>query len=131
VDDLSSSAENGVARIKAGELDIWDVRVEHLVMDKETTMNSPEKEVAKCRGCGLELRGKSYCYGGSAYHPKTGEPCKINFYGGYVCSEGCDFKSSLELERTMPGHRCSDTRLSQGAKEHYDRNWRESPWKVG
>lgn len=54
-------------------------------------------EVATCRGCRMELRGKPYYMGGSAYHPRTGEQCKVNRYGGYVCSESCDQRATKEM----------------------------------
>ena len=57
---------------------------------------------AICRGCRQVLRGKAYCLGGSAYHPRTGERCKVNHYGGFVCSPECDRKASLEQLRDMP-----------------------------
>lgn len=59
---------------------------------------------AVCRGCGLILRGKPYFMGGFAYHPRTGERCPANFFGGFVCSEQCDRAASLEQEQSMPGH---------------------------
>jgi hypothetical protein len=59
---------------------------------------------AVCRGCGLELRGKAYYLGGHAFHPNTGAQAKVNYYGGYVCSESCDRRAHLELEQSMPGH---------------------------
>ena len=60
-------------------------------------------EVAKCRGCGLELEGKPYYMGGRAYHPVTKKQCLTNAYGGFVCSETCDLRAARELEGTMPG----------------------------
>lgn len=59
---------------------------------------------AVCRGCGRVLRGKPYFMGGFAYHPITGKRCPANFFGGFVCSEQCDRKASLEQEQSMPGH---------------------------
>lgn len=82
-----------------------------------------EKEKAKCRGCGMTLIGDDYMYGGSALHPYTKEQCKINFYGGFVCSYSCDKKSSLELERTMPGHRRDQMEVGQYAGQSLKRNW--------
>lgn len=79
---------------------------------------------AVCRGCGMQLRGKDYRFGGSAYHPITGERCKVNHYGGYVCSEGCDRNSSLRLEMDMPGHSYDQTSLSCFAAESLKKNWR-------
>jgi len=85
---------------------------------KEVTEN------AECRGCRMELRGTPYYMGGSAYHPITGEMCKVNFYGGYVCSESCDRRSSQELEDTMPGHDSGGS-LSCHAKNSLNDNWEE------
>lgn len=78
---------------------------------------------ATCRGCGRELIGKPYSYGGSAYHPVTKEACKHNHYGGYVCSKACDRRACLELERTMPG--CAgQMRITSYAEEKVRKNWR-------
>jgi hypothetical protein len=82
------------------------------------------EEKATCRGCGKELIGKPYFMGGGAYMPKTMEPVKVNFYGGYVCSENCDRNASLELERTMPGHTARQSSLSTMAHEHLKKNLR-------
>jgi hypothetical protein len=82
------------------------------------------QDKATCRGCGKELIGKPYYMGGGAYMPKTMEPCKVNFYGGYVCSEACDFNTSLAHERTMPGHTHSQASLSSFAQQDYNKNWR-------
>lgn len=61
---------------------------------------------AVCRGCGQALRGKPYHMGGDAYVPldRGGGRAKVNHYGGFVCSEGCDYRSALRLEQSMPGH---------------------------
>ena len=61
-------------------------------------------EQAVCRGCGMKLIGKAYHYGGFAIHPRTGDQVKNNYYGGFVCSEGCDRRAHLEQEESMPGH---------------------------
>jgi hypothetical protein len=81
-----------------------------------------EKEQAVCRGCGLPLKGHAYMYGGDAYHPRTGDRCNVNFYGGYVCSEDCDRRASRELEADMPGGP-KGVHLSSGAQESLRRNW--------
>ena len=62
-------------------------------------------DTAECRGCGKTLSGKPYYTGGNAYDPVTGKQAKVNFYGGYVCSRECDYRASLALEQSMPGHR--------------------------
>lgn len=81
------------------------------------------KERATCRWCKRELDGVAYCYGGLAYHPETEEQCKVNHYGGYVCSYMCDFNASLELEQSMPGHGPKQRTLGSGAAERLRRNW--------
>jgi len=85
-------------------------------------MSARDDTVARCRGCGRELRGKPYWMGGSAYHPDTGEQAKVNFYGGFVCSRGCDRRASLELEDSMPGAGRSTT-LSTYAQQRLESNW--------
>lgn len=80
-------------------------------------------EKAVCRGCGKELIGNPYYMGGHAYMPKTMERCKVNFYGGFVCSSACDKNASLELERTMPGHNQRQMHLSCGSHAHWIKNW--------
>jgi hypothetical protein len=66
-------------------------------------MTKDQNETAVCRGCGRKLNGKPYYMGGAAYHPETGERCKVNHYGGFVCSRQCDKRASHELENSMPG----------------------------
>ena len=83
-------------------------------------------EKARCRGCRRELRGKPYYMGGVAYHPETGERCPINFYGGYVCSKGCDHNASLDLESSMPGHTYSQETIGSYAQESLEQNWPSS-----
>ena len=81
------------------------------------------QEKAKCRGCGAVLSGKAYCYGGAAYLD-NGDRAKVNHYGGFVCSESCDIKSSRELEDSMPGATTTGNRsLSCFAKISLNRNW--------
>lgn len=74
----------------------------------------------------MTLRGTDYCYGGADYHPQTGARCKVNYYGGYVCSRSCDHRSSLELEQSMPGHGWDQKRLGQAAQRSLDSNWPEN-----
>lgn len=81
------------------------------------------RDPAVCRGCGQVLKGDAYMYGGHAFHPSTGEQCKTNFYGGFVCSEGCDRRASLEQESSMPGARGPARHLSGQAAAHLRRNW--------
>lgn len=82
-----------------------------------------EQTVATCRGCNRELSGKPYYMGGSAYDPKTRERCKVNFYGGFVCSRECDYKASRDLEQTMPGHTGRSQTLSCHAQRSLNNNW--------
>ena len=81
-------------------------------------------EVAACRNCGMTLIGLPYYKGGAAYHPETKERCKINFYGGYVCSHNCDIKASTSLEMSMPGG-TPFTTLSTQASRNLESNWKE------
>lgn len=79
-------------------------------------------EQATCRGCGMVLRGKPYYMGGHAFHPRTGEQCKVNHYGGFVCSEQCDRNASVRQHASMPG--CAGaTRPDCYAAERIRRNW--------
>lgn len=82
-----------------------------------------DKDPAVCRGCGMLLRGDDYRYGGWAYHPDTNEQCKVNHYGGFICSSECDRRASLVLERTMPGHDGSQSNLGCHSRRSYNRNW--------
>lgn len=78
---------------------------------------------AVCRGCRRTLRGKPYHMGGDAYLP-DGSQAKFNHYGGFVCSEDCDHRASLEQERSMPGHGDTQTSIGCYARESLNRNWR-------
>lgn len=69
---------------------------------------SDETDHAVCRGCGKELIGRAYQFGGSAYDPVTKKRCQINHYGGFVCSRRCDENVSLRVLRSMPG--CGDAK---------------------
>lgn len=89
-----------------------------------TPKNEIRKIQAKCRGCGRILIGKPYAYSSIAYHPETGERVKINYYGGFVCSEQCDIRACLELERSMPGHTSDQKTLDSNAQRAVDRNWK-------
>jgi hypothetical protein len=82
------------------------------------------REKATCRRCRMELKGDAYMYGGSAYHPRTGERCPSNHYGGFVCSPECDYRASLDLEQTMPGHGTNQRSIGCYAQASYDRNWK-------
>jgi ribosomal protein L34E len=85
--------------------------------------NNELPEVATCRGCGKVLKGRPVYTGQAVYHPDTNERCKVNFYGGHVCSPECDRRSSLELERTMPGHTANQSSLSCQALADWKKNW--------
>lgn len=79
---------------------------------------------ATCRGCGRKLIGKPYYMGGGAILPGPKmEPARVNVYGGYVCSEDCDRRASLDMEQSMPGHG-GQTRLSSYAAESLRKNWK-------
>lgn len=84
-----------------------------------------DEATAKCRGCGMALRGKPYHLGGNAYHPRTGEQAKSNFFGGYVCSYSCDRRVSLDMLSSMPGAGPA-VRLDSGTQASLNRNWSES-----
>lgn len=89
-----------------------------------------ELDGAECRGCHRKLIGRNYCYGGRAYVPdangRPGKEAKKNYYGGYVCSRSCDFRSSLELEQSMPGHGLHQKQLGQSAQRSLEANWGDS-----
>lgn len=94
-------------------------------------MSAPKMEGAKCRGCGRALFGKDYCFGGRAYVPNAAGECtyreaKRNYYGGFVCSRDCDFRASLELERSMPGHDWHQKHLGQSAQRSLESNWSDA-----
>lgn len=86
-------------------------------------LSTSELAGAVCRGCGRKLQGHPYHLGGPAYHPETGERCRINHYGGFVCSPLCDYNSSLWLEQSMPGHDGNQKTIGCFAQKSYDRNW--------
>lgn len=80
-------------------------------------------EYAVCRGCGKRLNGKPFWAGGFAYDPQTKKEAKTCFYGGYVCSKSCDYKASLELEQTMPGHGYEQKRVIPSTASAIERKW--------
>lgn len=77
----------------------------------------------KCRGCGKPLNGTGL-QGSSVYDPETKTEAKWNYYGGWVCSERCDYNSSLRLEQSMPWH-TGQRNLSAGSSsyESVKKNW--------
>ena len=79
---------------------------------------------AKCRNCGKLLRGKPYHMGGGAYLPldEGGGRAKSNHYGGYVCSQRCDYRAALSLEQSMPGH-LGQTRLTGDLARRISERW--------
>ena len=85
-------------------------------------------EHATCRHCGKVLIGKNYCFGGAAHIPNAqgglGARAPINYYGGYVCSRSCDYRASLSLEESMPGH-AGQRNLNGPAMERVNSNWGE------
>ena len=83
-------------------------------------------EVVQCRGCRRVLEGKPYYLGGRAYMPETGEEAKVNFYGGFVCSESCDRRTCIEMESNFPGAGIA-TRPGQLSGAKIKSNWEEKP----
>ncbi len=85
---------------------------------------------ATCRGCGRLLDGDAYMYGGRAFVPhedaRKRREAKACHYGGFVCSESCDRRACLELERTMPGHGSDQRRLNGNLDAQITRRWAES-----
>lgn len=81
------------------------------------------KETASCRRCGKVLIGNPYYMGGQAYIPETKKEAKINYYGGFVCSENCDIHACLELEQSMPGHGMTQKTISSQAQKKVNANW--------
>ena len=77
---------------------------------------------AVCRGCGKLLDGSPYFKGGRAYDPKTREAAKVCHYGGWVCSRECDYRATLTLEQSMPGHR-GQARLSGDVLRKLNARW--------
>jgi hypothetical protein len=79
-----------------------------------------------CRGCRKLLAGTGKP-GSQVHDPTTRIPAKWNWYGGWVCCEQCDYNSSLELERSMPGH-LGQQSLSIGSEslKSVRRNWPKS-----
>lgn len=80
------------------------------------------EDIAICRGCGMALDGSPYYTGKSAFHPRTKEQAKANYYGGWVCCESCDYRACLEQESSFPGAGKA-TFLSLGAKQRIRNNW--------
>lgn len=92
---------------------------------------TPREDLATCRGCGRVLLGRNYCFGGAAFIPdangRPGRQAPVNYYGGYVCSRDCDYRSALELEQSMPGHGFSQKHIDGPALQRVKANWdRES-----
>jgi hypothetical protein len=82
---------------------------------------------AECRWCRRELDGQPFHMGGHPpWDPVNRRSVKRNWYGGWVCSSECDWRASLELECSMPGHGSGQTKLGQAAAEHHRRNWPEN-----
>lgn len=92
---------------------------EHLIEEIDAWF---EEHVAKCRGCGCELRGSPYYTGKPAYLP-DGSRAPACHYGGWVCSRSCDVRACLELEQSMPGHGWEQTRVGSYAQERINSNW--------
>lgn len=92
-------------------------------------MHSCTETQAVCRGCGQLLGGSPYWRGGTAYvtNDKGGyvRSVKRNYFGGWVCSRSCDYRASLELEQSMPGHGHSQQRPGREAMDRINSNWPE------
>lgn len=90
-------------------------------------MHSCTDTQAVCRGCGKRLGGSPYWKGGAAYvmNDKGGyrHAARRNYYGGWVCSRTCDYRASLELEQSMPGHGHSQRQPCREAMERINSNW--------
>lgn len=87
------------------------------------------KEQARCRGCGMNLDGDAYMYGGRAYHAVTKKRVPDNLYGGFVCSKSCDYEASLEIERSMPGHGLQQKCVSIDTERHIEKTWNQKDYK--
>ena len=102
-------------------------------MASDGNKTTAARERATCRGCGRALDGDAYMYGGRAYvpHDPTDNPrrprreAKACHYGGFVCSERCDRRACLELERTMPGHGWQQTWLDGDLERRITERWRQ------
>lgn len=85
---------------------------------------------AVCRGCGRKLNGSPYFKGGCAYVPNangsSGARAKSNYYGGWVCSRGCDYNASLALEQDMPGHGYGQKQPGREAMARIENNWSDA-----
>lgn len=75
-------------------------------------------ETTNCRYCNKLLHGK-YPY---AVDKKTGKEAKWNYYGGFVCSKGCDINACLEQKLSMPGAGRA-TSLNTSEKQKVRENW--------
>ena len=89
-------------------------------------MHSCTDTQAVCRGCGRHLGGSPYFKGGTAYvmNDKGGyrHAAKANYFGGWVCSRSCDYRASLALEKSMPGHG-GQTSLSPEVMARIESKW--------
>ncbi len=86
------------------------------------TASTEVVEKASCRNCGREFIGKPYRFGGGAWFPKTMEAVPVNYFGGYVCSRGCDVQVCLNMLSSMPGAGRA-TSLDSGCETSVARNW--------
>jgi hypothetical protein len=79
-----------------------------------------------CRGCGKLLKGDG-SQGNAVYDPETKIFAKWNYFGGWVCSELCDYNSCLNLEKSMPGHMGQHS-LGIGSSSYnaVKNNWKEA-----
>lgn len=59
---------------------------------------------AECRGCGMELIGEPDYKGGEARHPVSNKLCDRSFWGGFVCSDICDYAVDERQNRSIDAH---------------------------
>lgn len=88
-------------------------------------MTENKYEGAECRHCGVKLIGKPYSMGGNAYLPpeRGSWQARVNHYGGFVCSERCDYEAALSLEQSMPGHGMRQKTLNPRLAAKIRANW--------
>jgi hypothetical protein len=92
-------------------------------------MHSCTDTQAVCRGCGRLLKGSPYFKGGRASVMRAdgsySHAAKVNYFGGWVCSRSCDYRASLELEQSMPGHGHDQKQPGREAMRQIESNWPE------
>ena len=84
-------------------------------------MENSKKPTFRCRNCKIELKGSGPHY---LVHPRTGERCRENFFGGAVCSKECDIEAVRAMELSMPGGGYSRN-ISLNRQQEINRKWDE------